>query len=266
MIQVLYRLMIELTNSRWTSQLIKKFATSEVSRFIVPSFVKVYKINQMEMEKSVEDYPTLHALFVRRLKAGARPSDPHPLSVVSPVDAVIEDIGSISGTNEIMVKGKTYSISEMLGKQQVLSKYINGIYMVLYLSPSHYHRIHSPLNGRIVEQWTLGGKSYPVNKWGLKYGKAPLSKNFRTITEMKHEFGHLALAKVGAMFVNSIEVVHEGEHINKGDELAYFTFGSTVVLLFEKDTFQVLPSIQTPAPINIGEKLGSIQPTSETVK
>ncbi len=43
--------------------------------------------------------------------------------------------------------------------------------MILYLSPSHYHRIHSPVTGKVVEQWTLGTKSYPVNKYGLKYGK-----------------------------------------------------------------------------------------------
>lgn len=251
--------MIELTNSKWSSQIIKKFATSKISRFIVPSFVKVYKINQLEMEKSINDYPTLHELFVRKLKQGARKNDVHPLSVVSPVDAVIEDIGLINQTSEIYVKGKVYSIAEMLGNEQVLPKYINGIYMILYLSPSHYHRIHSPITGEIVGQWTLGEKSYPVNKMGLKYGKAPLSKNFRTITEMKHDHGHLAVAKVGAMFVNSIEVVHIGEQIIKGEELAYFTFGSTVVLLFEKDSFEINPSLQTPAPIKVGEKLGEIR-------
>ena len=258
MIQVLYRFMIELTNRNWTSKLIKHFATSKLSRLIVPSFVNAYKINQLEMEKSIQEFPTLHDLFVRKLKEGARVIDPHPLAVVSPVDAVLEDIGSIKETSEIIVKGKTYSIAEMLGNSQLLSKYINGTYMVLYLSPSHYHRIHSPVTGKVVKQWTLGGKSYPVNKLGLKYGKAPLSKNYRTITELQHECGHVSVVKVGALFVNSIEVVHNGEHINKGEELAFFTFGSTIVLLFEKDTFHVLPAIQTPAHIKVGEKLGYI--------
>ena len=109
--------------------------------------------------------------------------------------------------------------------------------MILYLSPTHYHRIHSPATGEIVDQWAKGKKSYPVNKWGLRYGKHPLSKNYRRITEIKLESGHMAVVKVGAMFVNSIEIVHEAEQITKGEELAYFTFGSTVVLLFEKDTF-----------------------------
>ncbi len=256
MVQILYRLMIELTNGKFSSKVLKRFATSKISRFIIPSFVKTYKINLMEMEKSLVDYPTLHDLFIRKLKVGARPNDQHPLSIVSPVDGVLEDIGEIMETNEITVKGKNYSIAEMLGNEQVLAKYINGIYMILYLSPSHYHRIHSPVTGEIIGQWTLGQKSFPVNKLGLKYGRQTLSKNYRRISEIKHENGHLAVVKVGAMFVNSIELVHEGINIKKGEELAYFTFGSTVVLFFEKDTFDSLPSIKTPLNIFVGQKLG----------
>lgn len=258
MIKALYRLIIELTNGRVTSKGLKRFAASKISRFIIPSFAKVYNINQLEMEKALSEYPTLHEFFVRKLKKGARLFESAPYSVVSPVDAVIEDIGEIRETSEITVKGKIYSMLEMVGKDQVLAKYIHGIYMILYLSPSHYHRIHSPVTGEIVDQWTLGKKSYPVNKWGLKYGKQTLSKNYRRITEIKHHYGHLAVVKVGAMFVNSIEMVHEGANIEKGAELAYFTFGSTVVLLFEKDTFDVVPTIKVPTEVSVGQKLGDI--------
>ncbi len=258
LIQSLYRLMIELTNGRLSSFLLRKFATSRISRLIIPSFVKTYKINLAETEKSLGDYPTLHDLFVRKLKQDARLTDAHPLSIVSPVDGVIEDMGEISNTNEITVKEKTYSIAEMLGNEAVFNKYIEGFYMIIYLSPSNYHRIHSPANGEIVNSWKLGTKSYPVNKLGLRFGNRPLSKNYRRITEIKNEHGHLAVVKVGAMFVNSIEIVHEGEKITKGEELAYFTFGSTVVLLFEKGMFKVNPAIQTPKPISVGQKLGEI--------
>ncbi|MDV2583652.1 phosphatidylserine decarboxylase, partial [Alkalibacillus haloalkaliphilus] len=85
------------------------------------------------------------------------------------VDAVMEDVGPITETSEIIVKGKAYSIEEMLGDKDVLLKYLDGTYIILYLSPSHYHRIHSPVDGTVTKQWTLGRKSYPVNKWGIKY-------------------------------------------------------------------------------------------------
>ncbi len=256
MLKHVYRLMIELTNGKWTSVILQRFARSGISRFVVPSFAKVYKINQGEMERAIHEYPTLHDFFIRTLKKEARKVDKSENTVISPVDAVIEDVGPINQTSEMVVKGKTYSVEEMLGSAESANKYLQGTYMVLYLSPSHYHRIHSPVEGTIVKQWTLGSKSYPVNKMGLKYGVRTLAKNFRMITEANTLFGHVAIVKVGAMFVNSIEKTHNGTKLEKGMEMAYFSFGSTVVLLFEKGTFQLDPSIQTPKDIRIGEKIG----------
>lgn len=257
MIQGFYRLMIELTNGRWTSGILRRFARSRVSRVVVPSFAKIYHLNQEEMEKGLSEYPTLHDLFVRTLKKKARVIDLSLDSVVSPVDAVIEDIGQVKATSEIIVKGKTYSIEEMLGDPELLNKYINGTYMILYLSPSHYHRIHSPVDGIVTKQWKLGSKSYPVNKWGLKYGVRTLAKNYRVMTEVKTNHGHVVIVKVGAMFVNSIETTHKGSQLEKGGEIAYFSFGSTVVLLFEKNIFQVDSGLHTPKEIKVGEKLGT---------
>jgi len=254
--QSIYRLMIELTNGRWTSGLLKKFSQSKASRFIIPSFSRIYQINQQEMEKTIGEYSSLHHFFTRRLKEGARQADDEANSVISPVDAVINDIGLIEPSHQITVKGKEYSIKEMLGSDEKVKKYTDGYYMIFYLSPSHYHRIHSPVSGVVVDQWTLGKKSYPVNKHGLKYGKSTLSKNYRTISEVKYTGGHLAIVKVGAMFVNSIELIHENEKLAKGEEIAYFSFGSTVVLLFEKDSFKPKSSIQIPASIKVGESIG----------
>lgn len=256
MLKQVYRLMIELTNGKWTSVILQRFARSRISRFVVPSFAKIYELNQDEMEKTLHEYPTLHDLFIRTLKKEVRIVDKNNDSVVSPVDAVIEDVGSINQTSEMVVKGKSYSIQEMLGNQETATRYLNGTYMVLYLSPSHYHRIHSPITGTIVKQWTLGSKSYPVNKMGLKYGVRTLAKNYRMITEVNTASGHIAIVKVGAMFVNSIEKTHKGMTLQKGEEMAYFSFGSTIVLLFEKGIFQLDPSIHTPKDIRIGEKIG----------
>ncbi|MCS0670883.1 phosphatidylserine decarboxylase [Cytobacillus firmus] len=257
MLKPVYRLLIELTNGRWTSGILQKFAKSNLSRRVIPSFSRVYNINESEMEKSLSEYPTLHEFFIRRLKEGARITDVSSDSAVSPVDAVIEDVGSIRKDRVITVKGKNYSISEMLGENKA-GKYAGGTYMIFYLSPSHYHRIHSPVTGKVADQWILGLKSYPVNKWGLKYGRDTLSKNYRSITEVRHGDAAIAIVKVGAMFVNSIELIHEGDQLEKGKEMAYFTFGSTVILLFEQGKFELEKSIRTPAHIKVGERIGTL--------
>ncbi|WP_453994826.1 phosphatidylserine decarboxylase [Bacillus nitroreducens] len=255
----LYRFFIELTNHRLSSALLKKFSQSRVSAILIPSYAKIYNIDQAEMEKNLKDFPTLHDLFIRRLKKESRPFDQTLNSVISPVDAVIEETGTITASKEMMVKNKPYQVVEMLGDEKSLSKYIGGTFLILYLSPSHYHRIHAPISGVITKQWELGLKSYPVNRLGLKYGKDPLSKNFRKVTEIKVNDSHIVMVKVGAMFVNSIETTHTSETVEKGEEIAYFSFGSTVILLFEKDSFTLNPKIGPSTEVKVGEALGILQ-------
>ena len=91
--------------------------------------------------------------------------------------------------------------------------------MVIYLSPSHYHRIHSPLSGSVTERFVLGRKSYPVNAAGMEYGKNRC-QNYRSVTEISSDGEHMALVKVGAMFVNSIELLQR-DTVQKGEEMAY---------------------------------------------
>ncbi len=255
----IYQLMIELTNGRWTSSLLRKFANSRASRRIIPSFAKQYKIDMTEMDRPIQEYTSLHDFFTRALIEGAREINHDEGTVVSPVDAVLEDSGSIQEDSSFRVKGKEYSVEEMLGSKRDTEKYLGGKYMVLYLSPSHYHRIHSPVEGMVTRKCTLGQKSYPVNKWGMTLGKYPLSKNYREITEVKHAGGFLSVVKVGAMFVNSIERTHSGDTLHKGEEIGYFSFGSTVVLLFEKETFTPFITGALPQPVHVGETIGYIK-------
>ncbi|WP_010678207.1 phosphatidylserine decarboxylase [Bacillus timonensis] len=252
----LYRFFIELTNHRITSAILKKFSQSRVSAILIPSYAKIYNINQAEMEKNLSEFKTLHDLFVRQLKSDSRKIDQTNHTVISPVDGVIEETGIITDSKEMIVKDKQYSMVEMLGDQESLSTYIGGTYIILYLSPSHYHRIHSPISGVITKQWELGRKSYPVNRLGLKYGRDPLSKNFRKITEIRVSDSKVAMVKVGAMFVNSIETTHTSDTVKKGEEIAYFSFGSTVILLFEKDSFTLSPEIGVSKNIKVGQVIG----------
>ncbi|MGX2960552.1 phosphatidylserine decarboxylase [Peribacillus sp. JNUCC 23] len=259
MYQSLYRLFIELTNGRVTSGTLRKFSQSTKSRAVIPSFVKIFQINHEESEQNVTTYPTLHDLFTRRLKEGVRVIDSEPNSVVSPVDGVFEDYGLITMNKEIVVKGKTYSIEEMLDDTAVFEKYVGGSFAVLYLSPSHYHRIHAPISGNVTKRWIKGEKSYPVNRLGMKYGRSPLSKNYRNITEVQHHLAHVAIVKVGAMFVNSIVISDEANQLKKGQEFAYFSFGSTVVLLFEKGSFEKREDLIVPKEVKVGERIGKIK-------
>lgn len=131
--------------------------------------------------------------------------------------------------------------------------------MVLYLSPTDYHRIHVPVTGQVVEREHIGGKVYPVNDFGLTHMKRVLSRNERLITYIKHNSGEAAVVKVGAMNVSSIKYVQPiVNSVEKGDELAYFEFGSTVVLVLEDNTYTPRKDLQVGLKVKMGEYLGEL--------
>lgn len=249
----LYRSMIELTNGKASSALLKRFARSSVSRHFVTNYTKTYRIELQDIEQPVESYQSLHDFFTRKLTRHTRPIA--DAEIVSPVDGRIEVAGSIEKDSRFRVKGISYSLAELLGSEQAAALYSGGQYAILYLSPADYHRIHSPVDGKVLRQYMLGDKSYPVNKLGLTYGKSPISGNRRLITELETAAGRVLVVKVGAMYVNSIELTELGTAWEKGAEVGYFSFGSTVALFFEQGTVEFAPEIADGGRIKVGEPL-----------
>ncbi|ANU11262.1 phosphatidylserine decarboxylase [Planococcus antarcticus DSM 14505] len=252
----LYQRSIELTNGAFTSALIRQFAQSKNSRRFIPGYIKAYQILVDEVEEPVDSFPTLHDFFVRKLSDTSRPIADVP--VVSPVDGKIEIAGDLQEGARFLVKGQEYSLVDLLGDDALADRYQGGTYAVLYLSPADYHRIHSPADGKVTKQYVLGKKSYPVNAAGLQYGKAPISGNYRMITELETIFGMMLVVKVGAMFVNSIKLTETGSDWQKGYEVGYFSFGSTVVLFFEENSIKFVEDMSVGRSIKVGEALGNM--------
>ena len=257
--KLMFKWLVELTGNQTSSKILKTFTASKWSRYLNASFAKVNRINTDEMEKPLHEYTSLQALFTRKLKEGVRTVDRSPRTIVSPVDAVVTSFGKVSHSQSFLVKGQSYKLEEIFGGEKRANVYKNGTYFIFYLSPAHYHRIHSPVNGTIREQWTLGNSSYPVNNIGLTYGSKPLSTNYRLITTINHQDSQIAVVKVGALNVNSIHLTHEQSELKKGEEVAYFSFGSTVILFIEKDDFHISANIRKNMNIQYGTAIGVFQ-------
>jgi phosphatidylserine decarboxylase len=253
----LFRLLTELSSRKWVSQLTGAFAKSRASRYLIPRFAKTYGIRTQDAEKHITEYASLNDFFTRRLKPGLRPIESDTNLVLSPVDAAITGMGTIQEGMLLGVKGQDYTIEELLNRSPRTINYKNGFYFVLYLSPTDYHRIHSPVSGDILEKEHVPGRVYPVNEFGLRYMNRVLSRNERLITFLQTDAGEVAVVKVGALNVSSIQYADPlPNHLERGQELAYFEFGSTVVLLLEDHIFQPRNDLLVGSKVQMGEALG----------
>jgi phosphatidylserine decarboxylase len=255
----LLRLMTELSSRKFVSRITGRFAKSSLSRRWIPRFAAMYNIPVEEAEKDISEYRSLNDFFTRRLKPGRRPVDGSPDALVSPVDAVVTGCGPIQDGMMLQIKGQDYTIEELLHGSPRIAQYRRGFFWVLYLSPTDYHRIHVPCEGEIVESEHIPGKVYPVNEFGLTSMRRVLSRNERLVTYIRNEVGEVAVVKVGALNVSSIKYVEPRPvRPNRGDELAYFEFGSTIVLLTEDGTFRPRPDLKVGSKVRMGEKLGTL--------
>lgn len=259
MITSFLRLLTHLSSRKFIAQLTGKFAKSSLSKMLIPKFSEIYGIRIEDAEKALTEYTSLNDFFTRRLKQGLRPIDPNPQVMLSPVDATITGMGSIESGQIINVKGQDYTLQDLLNRSPRTVNYKNGHYFVLYLSPTDYHRIHSPVAGTIIEKEHIAGKVYPVNEFGLRNMSKVLSRNERLITYIHHEIGEIAVVKVGAMNVSSIQYTDVSKkQLERGEDFAYFEFGSTVVLLTETGTFKSSNQIQHGSHVQMGQPLGTL--------
>ncbi|WP_128893673.1 archaetidylserine decarboxylase [Longirhabdus pacifica] len=256
-----YKLLTELSSRKTIAKGVGAFSKSTLSRPFIKHFARTYNINPAEAEHDIHQYRTLNEFFTRKLQSSARPIASDSNVLISPVDAMITAMGKIEDGTLYNVKGQDYTISSLLNESPRTYHYKNGFYFVLYLSPSDYHRIHCPASGKLIEKDHIKGKVYPVHDFAMKNMNQVLSKNERIISYVEHEYGEMCVVKVGAMNVSSIQHVRNvNDTLTTGEELAYFEFGSTVVLLTQHDIFKVDSALHIGSKVKMGEKLGHLHP------
>ncbi|KAL8991535.1 MAG: hypothetical protein Q9177_000072 [Variospora cf. flavescens] len=78
----------------------------------------IFGVNLAEAaESDLHVYPNLASFFYRALKPGVRPLDPNPSALLSPADGRVLQIGMIENGEVQQVKGMTYSLDALLGKE-----------------------------------------------------------------------------------------------------------------------------------------------------
>jgi hypothetical protein len=118
---------------------------------LIRAYVRAYGVDLSEAALPADAYPSFSAFFTRRLREAARPIETEPGVVVSPSDSRLASIGRVPEDGRLeQVKGDRYSLEALLGSSGDAEALRGGQHATLYLSPSMYHRVHSPVDGRIV--------------------------------------------------------------------------------------------------------------------
>lgn len=233
-----------------------------IAKLAVRAFAKAVKIDVSEAERPIGEYASVHDFFIRRLRRGARKVDSRPELMVSPCDGVMGEHGTVSQGKCIQAKGRHYTVKEFLQNDALAERFENGTFITIYLSPRHYHRVHSPVAGNVSAADHLPGQLLPVNMPSINHFDGVFVKNERLTTWIDSEgFGTVGVTMVGATCVGEMTFAYDASlvtnrgkepvhkqyappiRLNKGEELGTFHMGSTVVMLLEPGTVKaVLPS------------------------
>lgn len=244
---------------------------------LLGAFARAYRLDLDEAERPLADYPSLQALFTRRLKPGLRPqAEPVPGFVNSPVDGRMVACGRIQAGQAIQAKGLPYRIEELLKHDPRASRFDGGHYLTLYLSPQDYHRIHVPVEGLVDQVSRVEGELWPVNPASTTHVPRLYERNRRAAWVARGAGPDLGLevaaVLVGATHVGGVLIdpcwlggralprdgalAVPGLPCAPGQDLGTFQFGSTVVLLIGGPRAdQWRPALEA-GPVRVGQRLG----------
>jgi phosphatidylserine decarboxylase len=235
-----------------------------IAKAVQNLYIKAYRVEMADVDPRGVPFASFDAFFTRALRSGARAISTEP--VVSPADGRVAATGPIDAGSRIFVKGCAYDTGELVGDDRDAARYMGGSFSVIYLSPRDYHRVHSPVDGRIELVRSLGSDLYPVNPIGERHVPQLFVRNKRVAIAIETEqLGRVTIVMVGAVIVGRISVsaipqpsVPTGVHtiepaleVRKGDEIGIFHLGSTAVVLLEPG----LTLARQTGPIRYGESL-----------
>ena len=233
------------------SKLMFRFARIEtvwIKNTFTRWFINKHQVNLAEAESdSISDYAHFNDFFTRALKPQARPISES--LIISPVDGVVSQAGQIKDSQILQAKGHHFSLSQLLAGKS-LERIENGYFATIYLAPKDYHRIHMPIDGKLVSMRYIPGDLFSVNHKTVNKVNGVFVRNERLVCLFDTVFGRVAFVLVGAIFVGSMETSWQGQitppygkvvkvydytekefKLLKGDELGRFNMGSTVIML-----------------------------------
>ncbi len=240
-------------------------------------FVGRYDVNMDEaLDPQIANYASFNEFFTRALRPDARPLA--EADYVCPVDGRISQFGPIRDDQIFQAKGHNFTTTALVGGDSALAaQFQHGSFANLYLSPRDYHRIHMPCDGRLTRMIYIPGELFSVNPTTARGIPGLFARNERVVCVFDTAQGPFVMTLVGATIVGSMATVWHGVvnpprapairswsyeeqniTLKKGEEMGRFLLGSTVVMLFPKDTLHFNPAWQPAGPVRLGEAMATL--------
>jgi phosphatidylserine decarboxylase len=223
-------------------------------------------------EARTTQFKSLHECFTRQLKEGARRIDPDPAVVVSPCDAIVGAMGRVAAGSVHQAKGYPYTLTDLLGDDELVASYLAGSYVTLRLTSAMYHRFHAPYDCRVQQVTYISGDTWNVNPIALKRVENLFCKNERAIIRCRliPSGQVITLVPVAAILVASVRLhfldvllhlKYRGPNtiacdalLHKGEEMGWFQHGSTIIV-FAPQGIRLCERLRPGGLIRMGEPL-----------
>jgi phosphatidylserine decarboxylase len=223
-------------------------------------------------EARTTQFKSLHECFTRQLKEGARRIDPDPAVVVSPCDAIVGAMGRVAAGSVHQAKGYPYTLTDLLGDDELVGSYLAGSYVTLRLTSAMYHRFHAPYDCRVQQVTYISGDTWNVNPIALKRVENLFCKNERAIIRCRliPSGQVITLVPVAAILVASVRLhfldvllhlKYRGPNtiacdalLHKGEEMGWFQHGSTIIV-FAPQGVRLCEHLRPGGLIRMGEPL-----------
>jgi phosphatidylserine decarboxylase len=245
-------------------------------RRVIPWFVARYGVNMAEAaDPGPTGYACFNDFFTRALRDGVRPLA--QADFLCPVDGAVIQCGKILEGQLLQAKGHRYSAQALVGGDNALaSRFSDGQYASLYLSPKDYHRIHMPCDGRLVRMIHVPGHLFSVNPATVRGVPGLFARNERVVCVFESAWGPFVMVLVGATVVGSIATVWHGVvnsprtaslrewryedqavTLKRGAEMGRFLLGSTVIVLLPPDVLRLREDWVSACGVRMGESMGT---------
>jgi phosphatidylserine decarboxylase len=206
-------------------------------------------LDEGELEQPLGSFRSLNALFTRGVRPECRPISAAANQFLCPCDSRVQDVGRLERDRLLTVKGTEYTLNSLLPGVES-GKFEGGHFAILFLSPSDCHRVFSPQDALLEEVIHVPGRRLLVHPPYQKKEYPVFSLNERVILNFSTQLGRCALVMVAGWGVGHITLLFDRgfrRHrrritrriydrpiaFNKGEWLATFELGSTVILLTE---------------------------------